>query len=105
MQAVQVDGRHLQLQGAKHAICQLVVTTEPGSQPIAPGGYAAIRMQLERRLAPVEPGRDMVPGQVQECRPLQRRVAAAAKSFFQARCHLRRREIRVRRGHHKRRAG
>src|SRR5207237_2084009 len=68
------------LQGAKHAICQLVVTTEPGSQPIAPGGYAAVRMQLERRLAPVEPGRDMVPGQVQECRPLQRRVAAAAKS-------------------------
>src|SRR5215470_19499778 len=47
----------------------------------------------------------MVPGQVEESRALQRRVAATAKRFLQARRHLRGCEVRVSRGHHERRAG
>ena len=37
-QAAQVEGRHLQIQGTQHTVCQLVVTIEPAPQPIASYG-------------------------------------------------------------------
>jgi hypothetical protein len=53
-------------------------------------------VQLERGLAPVQRGGDVVGGELEQRRALQRRVATAAERLLQPGGHLRCRQILVR---------
>ena len=55
-------------------------------------------MQLERRLAAVESGGDVVRGELHQRGALQSRVAAAGERFFQTGGDVRRGQVLVRRG-------
>ena len=102
---VQVDGGHLEAQRLQHAVGQLVVAAEALAQARAPRDEAAVGVQLEGGLAAVQRRGDVVAGQLQQRRALQRRVPAAAERLLESGRHLGSRQVLVRRRDHERRAG
>src|SRR5215831_10358393 len=91
----EVNVRHAHVERAEHRVCELVVALEAAAQPTAPRREAAAGMQLERRFAAIERRGDVVPGQLQQGRALQRRIASTAKRGRQPGRHLGRGEVAV----------
>src|SRR6185436_13596762 len=78
-EAVEVDRRHRQRQVLEDAVGEVVVAVEEAAEAAAPGGKAAVGVELEGGFAGIQGGGDVVGGQLQECRALRGGVTAAGE--------------------------
>src|SRR6185436_13959460 len=76
-EAVEVDRRHRQRQVLEDAVGEVVVAVEEAAEATAPGGEAAVGVELEGGLACVERRGDVIGSQLQQRRALRRGVAAS----------------------------
>src|SRR5262249_33266870 len=88
-QALEIDRGHVEAQRAQDGVGELAVAAEVPANPPAPRGDAPVGVKLEGRLATVQRGADVVGGQLEQGRALERRVAAAFERLREPGAHLR----------------